>query len=113
MVRDSRLFWPWYNRTISGIIEGTPDLEEKQLDTEVTELIRSEGYWQQTIKDQLTYPTKNCLFEIDSPILIMSRESHPLKNTYIEIEKNLKNANYLSLENNPETWGSTVTKCIL
>ena len=113
MVRDSRLFWPWYNRTISGIIEGTPDLEEKQLDIEVTELIRSEGYWQHTIKDQLTYPTKNCLLEIDYPILILSRESHPLKNTYVEIGKNLKNATYLSLENNPETWGSTVTKCIL
>ena len=113
MVRDSRLFWPWYNRTISGIIEGTPDLEEKQLDIEVTELIRSEGYWQHTIKDQLTYPTKNCLLEIDYPILILSRESHPLKNTYVEIGKNLKNATYLSLENNPETWGLTVTKCIL
>ena len=113
MVRDSRLFWPWYNRTISGIIEGTPDLEESQLDIEVTELIRSEGYWQQTMKDQLTYPTKNCLFEMDCPILILSRVSHPLENTYVEIVKNLKNATYLSLENNPETWSSTVTKCFL
>ena len=113
MVRDSRLFWPWYNRTISGIIEGTPDLEEKQLDIEVTELIRSEGYWQHTIKDQLTYPTKNCLLEIDYPILILSRESHPLESTYIEIEKDLKNASYYSLEQNPKSWGSTITKCII
>jgi len=113
MVRDSRLFWPWYNRTISGIIEGTPDLEEKQLDIEVTELIRSEGFWQQTMADQLTCPIKNYLFEIDSPILILSRESHPLESAYIKIEKDLKNVSYYSLEKNPNSWGSTITKCII
>ncbi len=113
MVRDSRLFWPWYNRTISGIIKGTPDLEEKQLDIEVTELIRSEGCWQKTMADQLAYPTKDCLFEIASPILILGRQSHPLQSAYIEIEKDVRNIEYHSLEGDPKSWGLTIKKCIL
>jgi pimeloyl-ACP methyl ester carboxylesterase len=112
MVRDSKLFWPWYNRTISGIIKGDNYLEETQLDIEVTEFIRSNSSWQTTTADQLRYPTKDSLLEIQCPILIFGRHLHPLESVYTKIAHDLENATYHSLNDNPKSWGSAISKFI-
>ena len=112
MVRDSKLFWPWYNRTISGIIGGNPNLDEKQLDIEVTELIRSDLSWRETTSDLLQYPIRDSLSDIEVPIIICGRSSHPLEKVYTNIEQQLENISYYELGHNFKNWGSKISKLI-
>jgi hypothetical protein len=112
MVRDSKLFWPWYNRSISGIIGGNPNLDEKQLDIEVTELIRSDLSWRETTSDLLQYPIRDSLSDIEVPIIICGRSSHPLKKVYTNIEQQLENISYYELGHNFKNWGSKISKLI-
>ena len=112
MVRDSKLFWPWYNRSISGIIEGSPNLDEKQLDIEVTELIRSDLSWRETTSDLLQYPIRDSLSEIELPIIICGRSSHPLEKVYMNIEQKLENTSYFTLDHNSVNWASKISKLI-
>ena len=112
MVRDSKLFWPWYNRSISGIIEGNPHLDEKQLDIEVTEIIRSDLSWRETTSNLLQYPIRDNLSDIEVPIIICCRSSHPLEKVYTSIEKTLENISYCELDHNPKNWGSKISKLI-
>ena len=75
MVRDSKLFWPWYNTVIDGIMDLKPQLDEAQLQDEVTELIRSESTWESAMIHSLNASLMN---EIDVKTTVCYRENHPL-----------------------------------
>ena len=75
MVRDSKLFWPWYNTVIDGIMDLKPQLDEAQLQDEVTELIRSESTWESAMINSLNASLMN---EIDVKTTVCYRENHPL-----------------------------------
>ena len=75
MVRDSKLFWPWYNTDIDGIMDLKPQLDEAQLQDEVTDLIRSESNWKSAMTHSLNASLIN---EIDVKTTACYRENHPL-----------------------------------
>jgi len=75
MVRDSKLFWPWYNTAIDGILELKPQLDETQLQDEVTELIRSELNWKSAMIDSLNASITN---QPTVKTTVCFRKNHPL-----------------------------------
>ncbi len=55
LVRDSRLYSPWFRRESAGIRPGAPDLDEERIHGEVRELLRANGAWQALLRDVLEY----------------------------------------------------------
>jgi pimeloyl-ACP methyl ester carboxylesterase len=51
MVRDGRLYFPWFRRDQSGIRWQDPDLDDRRIQLEVTELLKSDGAWQSLLSD--------------------------------------------------------------
>jgi hypothetical protein len=75
MVRDSKLFWPWYNTGIDGILDLKPQLDETQLQDEVTELIRSELNWKSAMISSLNASINN---QLKIKTTVCFRKNHPL-----------------------------------
>ena len=55
LVRDSRLFSPWFRRDRSAIQPGEPDLDDELIQREVGDLLRANGAWQALLSDALGY----------------------------------------------------------
>ena len=55
LVRDSRLFAPWFRRESAGIRPGEPELDEVGIHREVQDLLRANGTWQALLRDVLDY----------------------------------------------------------
>jgi pimeloyl-ACP methyl ester carboxylesterase len=55
LVRDGRLFSPWFRRESAGIRAGEPDLDDELIHREVRDLLRANGAWQALLSDTLGY----------------------------------------------------------
>lgn len=55
MVRDGRLYSPWFRRESAGIRRGEPDLDEHRIQRDVGNLLRANGTWQALSRDLLLY----------------------------------------------------------
>jgi len=56
LVRDARLFRPWFRRDRGGIRHDEPDLDDRGIQLEVRELLRANGTWQALLRDVLRQP---------------------------------------------------------
>jgi len=61
MLRDQRLFWPWYARSNAAAIGGEPQVDPQDINREVLELFRSKGMWRKSCLAHLSYPLKRSL----------------------------------------------------
>lgn len=61
VVRDGRLFFPWFARTRAGKVAVEPELDPRGLLLEVRELLKSNGAWQNLVGEALDYPLASAL----------------------------------------------------
>jgi pimeloyl-ACP methyl ester carboxylesterase len=54
MQRDARLYFPWFRRDPQGVRPGEPALDDREIQLEVTERLKSEGAWQLLLADAVT-----------------------------------------------------------
>ena len=54
MVRDGRLFSPWFLRGPAGRRPGEPDLDDRRIHRDVRDLLRANGAWQALLSDLLS-----------------------------------------------------------
>lgn len=55
MVRDSRLYAPWFRREHTAIRPGEPDLNDTRIQRDVGDVLRANGVWQALMRDVLEY----------------------------------------------------------
>jgi hypothetical protein len=55
MVRDSRLFAPWFRRVHAASRPGEPDLDDRRIHREVSDYLRANGTWQALMRDVLLH----------------------------------------------------------
>jgi pimeloyl-ACP methyl ester carboxylesterase len=55
MVRDSRLYSPWFRRAQAGIRPGEPDLDDRRIHRDVGDHLRANGTWQALLRDALLH----------------------------------------------------------
>lgn len=55
LVRDGRLYFPWFRRDQAGIRWQEPALDERALQGEVTDLLTADGHWQALLREVLDY----------------------------------------------------------
>ncbi len=77
LLRDGRLFFPWYERTRRGARAGSPDLDERRLQAELCDLLKSEGHWQALAADALDYPTIKALRHSPATIALGAAPESP------------------------------------
>ena len=105
MVRDSKLFWPWYNTVIDGIMDLKPQLDEGQLQDEVTELIRSESNWRSAMINSLNASLE---IKIDLKTTVCFRENHPLSQS--QYQKN--DFSELQLDDEIKNWAKNIKSIV-
>ena len=105
MVRDSKLFWPWYNTVIDGIMDLKPQLDEEHLQDEVTELIRSDLNWRPAMINSLNASLDN---EINVKTTVCYRQNHPLSQS--QYQKN--NFSQLQLDDEIKNWAMSLKSII-
>lgn len=54
MQRDARLYFPWFRRDPQGMRAGEPALDDREIQMEVTERLKSEGAWQPLLADAVS-----------------------------------------------------------
>jgi pimeloyl-ACP methyl ester carboxylesterase len=54
MQRDARLYFPWFRRNPQGMRAGEPALDDREIQMEVTERLKSEGAWQLLLADAVS-----------------------------------------------------------
>ncbi len=55
LVRDGRLYFPWFRRDQAAIRWQEPALDERALQAEVTDLLKADGHWQALLREVLDY----------------------------------------------------------
>jgi pimeloyl-ACP methyl ester carboxylesterase len=55
MVRDGRLFSPWFRREHAATRPGEPDLDDRRIHREVSDYLRANGTWQALMRDVLLH----------------------------------------------------------
>jgi pimeloyl-ACP methyl ester carboxylesterase len=70
MSRDQRLFWPWFDRSRTGVLRPTPQVEPREIDARVLELFRSEGMWRRSTLAGLAWPIEARLARLRVPTAV-------------------------------------------
>jgi pimeloyl-ACP methyl ester carboxylesterase len=79
MVRDARLFFPWFSRQRSAIRWSEPQLDPGRLQLEVRELLVAEGNWQSLRRAQLASDPAALLRRCPVPAIVVTEAEHPLR----------------------------------
>jgi pimeloyl-ACP methyl ester carboxylesterase len=61
MLRDARLFFPWFEPAHRNALDGTPELDPERIQLELTELLKAEGAWQNLASEALAYDARRAL----------------------------------------------------
>ena len=59
MLRDGRLFFPWFERSRAGVRMWSPTSTPRRLQLELRDLLKASGSWQNLLADALDYDGRN------------------------------------------------------
>ncbi len=104
MVRDSRMYFPWFRRDRTGIRWQEPELDDRRIQLEVTEYLKAEGAWQEMLRDQLDYPLLAKLATCRNKVILCASPRSP----WYVVTGNMAtrtNLNFSDLDDDPGKWG--------
>lgn len=78
MVRDGRLFFPWFRRNPEGIVWTQADLDPAAVQLSVREHLTADGAWQKLQLEQLDSNPVRLLAACPIPVVMAANRSHPL-----------------------------------
>ena len=70
MLRDQQLFFPWFDRTRTGVLRSDPQIDPEGIDRRVLELFRSEGMWRRSLLAGLAWPLSERLARLRTPTAV-------------------------------------------
>lgn len=107
MVRDSRLYFPWFQRDQAGILWRKPDLDDRRIQAEVTDYLKAEGAWQQLLHSQLAYPLRDRLRACGEGLTVCAARQSPwFENT--EVTANKLKLPFAILDGDRDAWGEQI-----
>lgn len=77
MLRDGRLFFPWFERRASHALGGEPDLDEWRLQEELLDLLRAPQAWRKLMAEALDYPAGTALAGTSLPLALGAAAAGP------------------------------------
>ena len=111
MVRDNRLYFPWFQRDQAGIHWQEPDLDEQRIQLEVYEHLKAEGAWQPLLLAQLQYPLTDKLEGCRDKVTLCAAPDSPW---YAIVENEAARAGLpiLDLSSDSGQWGAQLADVI-
>ena len=70
MLRDQQLFFPWFDRTRTGVLRSEPRIDPEEIDLRVLELFRSEGMWRRSLSAGFAWPLRERLARLRTPTAV-------------------------------------------
>jgi pimeloyl-ACP methyl ester carboxylesterase len=104
MLRDGRLFFPWFERSRAGARRIEPDLDTRRLQLEVRELLKGSGSWQNLLDDALDYPVAAALRESGRDVVLAANPDsawHGPTRTAARVAPSLQ---FIDLPPDPADW---------
>jgi haloalkane dehalogenase len=105
MVRDARLFHPWFDRSQAGIHWAEPRLDNAEIHLEVRERLRSNGHWQTLYRDQFDADPMSQAAALNLPLLSCAAADGPWQSAARELAGNSARGTYLELPAARSRWG--------
>jgi pimeloyl-ACP methyl ester carboxylesterase len=107
MVRDGRLYFPWFQRDQAGILWRKPDLDERQIQAEVTDYLKADGAWQQLLHSQLAYSLREQLAAGRDGVMLCASRQSPWFESTETIGKKAK-LPFTILDGDRDAWGDQI-----
>ena len=111
MVRDGRLYFPWFQRDQAGIRWQEPELDDRRIQLEVTEFLKSDGAWQTLLDEQLEYPLSEALQVCGDKAIVCGSSSSP----WFGIAQDLAGQcelPFLDLQEDEKQWGARLAAAL-
>lgn len=98
MVRDGRLFFPWFRREPDGIIWTEADLDPASVQLGVREHLTADGAWQKLRLEQLDCDPVRLLAACPIPVVLAAEPSHPLHEAIKSLASQTPQGQFVSLD---------------
>ncbi|MCL4721567.1 MAG: alpha/beta fold hydrolase [Gammaproteobacteria bacterium] len=113
LVRDARLFHPWFRRDTGSIRSGDPDLDDAAIHRDVRALLRAEGHWQQLLRNTIACLPEHALQGAASGVRgrarIATRPGNAWSTTWTDSQRTALNASALPAD--PTQWAAWLMAC--
>ena len=111
MVRDSRLYFPWFRRDRAGIRWLEPELDNRRIQLEVTEYLKSDGAWQTLAREQLEYPLLDKLAMLRGKVTLCASMQSPWFKVLQDISAQ-GDLPFANLSDNRVKWGTRLAAAL-
>lgn len=111
MLRDERLFRPWYERGRDGVLRTTPRVAPADIHARVLDLLRSDGMWRRTALAALEHPTAarlERLLRLRVPALLAAAPSDPQEPATRRAAQRFPRLPFAALPDDPVAWASAL-----
>jgi pimeloyl-ACP methyl ester carboxylesterase len=108
MLRDRRLFRPWYDRSRDGVLRATPRVAPADIHAEVLDLLRSEGMWRRTALAALAHPVKARLAKLSVPARLAAAPADPHEPDTRRAARAFPRMPFVALPDEPSDWAAAL-----
>lgn len=105
MVRDARLFHPWFERSQTGIRWTEPRLDDREIHLEVRERLRANGHWQALERDQFDADLMSQAAALNLTLVSCAAADGPWRSAARELAENSARGVYVELPAARRDWG--------
>jgi pimeloyl-ACP methyl ester carboxylesterase len=112
MVRDGRLFFPWFRRERDAIRWVEPQLDPASLQLEVRECLVADGHWQRLRRSQLDSDPAALLAGCPLPAVVAAAADHPLHDATARVAAAAPRASFVSLRGPAEADAAALREAV-
>jgi pimeloyl-ACP methyl ester carboxylesterase len=112
MLRDGRLFFPWFRRTSASARRIEPDLDERRLQLELRELFKASGAWQNLLSDALAYQPESMLRKSINVSVLAAASTSPWLSASRAATAAIEGLRLVALAESPDTWGQQLVRIL-
>jgi hypothetical protein len=105
MLRDGRLFFPWFRRESASARRLEPDLDDRRLQLELRELLKASGAWHNLLLDALAYRPESTLRKFVHVSVLAAAGSSPWLAAGRAAAAAIEGMRIVPLPESPYDWG--------
>ncbi|MBT4739347.1 MAG: alpha/beta fold hydrolase [Rhodospirillaceae bacterium] len=112
MVRDSELFWPWFETTPDNAVAQPPETDPARLHSRVVDVLKASPAYQQVVQDALSLDSETALKQITIPAIFGPRDGSPYTSRCERAASLAPNGKSLTLSNDHSRRAAAVVALI-
>jgi pimeloyl-ACP methyl ester carboxylesterase len=112
MLRDRRLYRPWFDRSRTGVLRATPRVDPDDIQAGVLDLLRSGGMWRRTELAALMHPVARQLGRLLKqrvPTRLATSPADPYGPDTLRAARAFPSLPFVALPDDPARWAMTLS----